>query len=67
MKYLNPELDLASMVLNHHHLFSLEHYLTRFFQYLKGTESVISSDPPCKDGNVRFTTVPLKPCSDKKC
>ena len=27
---------------------------------LKGTVSVISSDPPFKDGNVRFTTVTLK-------
>ena len=28
---------------------------------LKGTVSVISSDPPCKDSNARFTTVPFKP------
>ena len=27
----------------------------------KGTVSVISSDPPCKDNNARFTTVFLKP------
>ena len=33
----------------------------------KGTVSVISNDPPCKDGNTQFTTVPLKPLSDKKC
>ena len=26
----------------------------------KGTVSAISSDPPCKDGNARFTVVPLK-------
>ena len=25
------------------------------------------SDPSCKDNNARFTTVPLKPYSDKKC
>ena len=25
-----------------------------------GTVSVISSDPPCKDGNVRLITLPLK-------
>ena len=31
---------------------------------LKGTVSVISSDPPFKDFNVRFTTVPGKPTSD---
>ena len=23
------------------------------------------NDPPCKDGNARFTTVPLKPFSDQ--
>ena len=28
---------------------------------LKGTVSVILSDPPCKEGNARFTTIPLKP------
>ena len=26
----------------------------------KGTVSVISNNPPCKDGNTLFTTVPLK-------
>ena len=31
------------------------------FRQLKGTVSVISSDPPCKDCNGRFTTVPVKP------
>ena len=30
----------------------------------KGTVSVISSDTPCTHGNVRFTTVPLKPFAD---
>ena len=33
----------------------------------KGTVSVISDDPPYKDGNVRFTTVPLKYQSNYKC
>ena len=33
----------------------------------KGTVSVISSDRPCKDGNTRFTTVPTKSYSDRKC
>jgi len=28
---------------------------------IKGTVSVISTDPPCKDGNIRFATVNLKP------
>ena len=32
---------------------------------LKGTLSIISSDPPCKDANAQFTTVPLKPLSDQ--
>jgi len=27
--------------------------------------SAISCDPPCKDGNVRFTTVSLKALSDQ--
>ena len=34
--------------------------------YIKRTVSVILSDPPSKDENIRFTTVPLKPQSDKK-
>ena len=29
---------------------------------LKGAVSVISSEPPFKDCNARFTTVPLNPC-----
>ena len=30
---------------------------------LKGTVSVISNDPACKDVNARFTKAPLKPLS----
>ena len=37
----------------------------RLEDIIKGTVSVISSDPPCKDNNVRFTTVPLKTLSDQ--
>ena len=33
----------------------------------KGTVRVILSDSPCKDGNVGFTTVPLKPLTDQGC
>ena len=33
----------------------------------KVTVSVILSYPTCKDGNARFTMVPLNPLSDKKC
>ena len=32
----------------------------------RGCVSVISSDPSCKDDNVRFTTVPLTALSDLK-
>ena len=31
---------------------------------VKGLISVISSDPPCKDGNARVTTEHLKALSD---
>ena len=31
--------------------------------HFKGTVSMLWSDPPCKDINARFTTVPLKPLS----
>ena len=31
---------------------------------LKGTVSNISSDPLCKDDNVRFTTLPMKSIFD---
>ena len=34
-------------------------------EILKGTVSVISSDPPCKDDNAWFTKVPLKALSDQ--
>ena len=33
---------------------------------IKGTVRVFLCDPPCKDCNVRFTTVPLKALSDIK-
>ena len=33
--------------------------------FIKGTASLNSSDPPCKDDNARFTTVPLKALSDQ--
>ena len=34
---------------------------------LKGTVSLISSEPPYKDDNARLTRVPLKPLSDHLC
>ena len=33
---------------------------------IKETVSVILSDPPCKNSNVQFTTVPLKPLNLSK-
>ena len=33
--------------------------ITKFFGILKGTVSKISSEPPCKDDNVRFTMIPF--------
>ena len=33
----------------------------------KQVVSVNLCDPPCKDDNVQFTTVPLKPLSDRYC
>ena len=38
---------------------------TRTFLILKGTVSVILSDPPCKDNNARFTTVTLTALSNQ--
>ena len=35
------------------------------FLCFKGTVSVISSDPPCKDDSAGFTTVPFKVLSDQ--
>ena len=43
---------LILLLFNNHYMF-------------KGIVSVISSDPPCKDDNARFTTVPLKAVSDQ--
>ena len=34
---------------------------------IKGTVCVKISNPPCKDENARFTTVPLKLLSNQKC
>ena len=46
--------------------------ILKFFQNFKllnklyvWTVSVILIDPPCKDGNARFTKIPLKPLSDQ--
>ena len=32
---------------------------------IEGSVSEVSSDPPCKDGNAPFTTIPLKALSDQ--
>ena len=39
-------------------------YACAFAQF-KGIVSVISRDPPCKDGDGGFTTLPLNPCPIK--
>ena len=44
----------------HNSKISIISYLSRKNNF-KGTVSVISKDPTCKDINSRFTTVPLKP------
>ena len=36
-------------------------------EIFKWTLSLISSDPPCKEGYARFTTVPLIGLSDQVC
>ena len=33
--------------------------------YVKGTVRLISIDPPCKEGNAQFTTVPFKALPDQ--
>jgi len=38
-----------------------------YIYLFKGTVSIISSDPECKDGIVQSTVVPLKPFSDQYC
>ena len=40
------------------------YFLFKKFDIVKWTVSVILSDPLCKDGNVRFTTIPLEALSD---
>ena len=47
------------------HVVDIIHFCSSWSK-LKGTVSVISSDPQCKDDNARFTTVPLKPFTDQK-
>ena len=32
---------------------------------LKGRNQIVSNDPTCKDGNARFTMVPLKALFDQ--
>ena len=53
--YLNYNEKLAKSMLSHLNKAQLKHDI------FKGIGSVISSDPSFKDGNVSFTTAPLKP------
>ena len=41
--------------------------LSKIILWIKGTESLISSDPPLKFSNARLTKAHLKPSSDQKC
>ena len=47
---------------NYNYLFNVVARKVKCRFRIKGTVSVTSSDPPCKDGNAQFTTVPLKYC-----
>ena len=38
-----------------------------YVELIKGSLSIILSDPPYEDGNTLFTKVPLKPLSDQQC
>ena len=38
------------------------HYHILVIRFNLKTASIISSDPPCKDDNARFRTLPLKLC-----
>ena len=46
-------------ILNLEALKKVYHDLLIFKNKLKGTVRVISSDPPCKVGNTRFTNLPF--------
>ena len=46
-------------------VFFIQDYTEYTICFIKGTVSVISSDPPCKYGNDWFTTVALKSLSDQ--
>ena len=44
-----------------HNFFRVNYYgLCKIEKILKGTQSVMTSEPHCKDDNARFTPVPLK-------
>jgi len=43
----------------------MANFITAGFLLLIRVVSVILSDSQCKDGNARFTTVPLKAVSDQ--
>ena len=53
--------DIRNIDLLGFHKFSRQNLNKSLMEYqtFKGTVSVISSDPPCKDSNARFTDVPL--------
>ena len=45
----------------------LKHCFVLYFIHIYWSVSAISSDPPCKEDNARFTTVHLKPFTVSRC
>ena len=62
--FAEPNFEIKSLISTQ--LYT-QHNQNIFFLDFKGTVSVILGDPPRKDGNARFTTIPLKPLPDHKC
>ena len=44
---------------------AIKQTIGKYFYGIKGTVSVISSDPPCTNGNAQFSTVPIKSLSHR--
>ena len=59
---LNQNGDLFPLILQNY-----RKQVIIFCTLFKGTVCLISRYSKCKDDNVRFTTVPLKPLSEQKC
>ena len=52
--------------LSQHLIIKMNYFSIKLYKKtIKGTVSVISSDPPCEDDNTRFTTILLKALLDQ--